>query len=73
MNMKVRLRKNYVTQSILMYTTTKRDRQWLLSSTVESNEFPLLELLGNWEPLDSSCAWRLCQALESQTSLPLGD
>ena len=55
----------------LSQTTFLIDRRWLQSNTARSNEFIMLELLGNWEPPNNFCTPRLREALESQNCLPI--
>ena len=44
-------------------------RQWLQGSTAKSHEYLKLELLGNWEPLDSSSVARYGAMIQLQFSL----
>lgn len=48
-------------------------RRWLLRSTVGVNEYPMLELPGDWDPPDNVRTPQLCEALESQASLFVGN
>lgn len=51
----------------------RRYRRWLLRSTAGGNEYPMLELPGDWDPPDSVRTPRLCEALESQARLFVGN
>ena len=42
---------------------------WLQGSTAKSHEYLKLELLGNWEPLDSSSVAQYGAMIQSQFSL----
>ena len=47
-----------------------RKRRWLLGSTARNNDFLRVELLGAWEPPDSSCVGRISPTMESQYYFP---
>lgn len=60
-------------EGVLPQNQLLRYQQWLLGSTIEHNEFLMLELSGNWEPPDSLYAARLCATMDSLLSLLNGD
>ena len=49
------------------------DRRCLQGNTVGRNELHMLELPGNWEPLDSLRVARIRVMMESLYCLPYGD
>ena len=49
-----------------------RNRQWLLGSTAESNDYLRVELPRAWEPPDSSCVGKISPTMESQNYFSFG-